>query len=178
MVPLQTADGPALLVDRGWLATANSGAVPDDVPAPPAGEVTITAYVRKDATGDSARVFDPSTRAISSEQIGPAIGREVYGGFVDLETEDPAPRTPLAKPELPDLSSGPHFFYGLQWWFFGLMPVFGFVYLAYVESRGGTGRRHRARNIPPSTGSITPETNDAAGDSRKAAERPNSSGSP
>ena len=34
VVPLQTAEGPALLVDRGWLATDNSGATPDDVPAP------------------------------------------------------------------------------------------------------------------------------------------------
>ena len=56
VVPLQTDGGPALLVDRGWLATENSGAVPDDVPAPPSGEVTVTGYVRVDATGDSARV--------------------------------------------------------------------------------------------------------------------------
>jgi cytochrome oxidase assembly protein ShyY1 len=183
VVPLQTDAGPALLVDRGWLATDNSGATPDAVPAPPAGEVTVTGYVRKDATGDSAKVDDQSTRSISSEQIGPAIGREVYGGFVDLATEDPAPQTPLVKAGLPDLGSGPHFFYGLQWWFFGLLAVFGFFYLAYDEWRGGPprGRGHRGQNVrnrPPSTGSITPVTNDAAGESRKAAARPNSSGSP
>lgn len=182
VVPLQTSDGAALLVDRGWLATANSGAVPDDIPAPPPGEVTVTGYVRVDATGDSARVSDGSTRSISSEQIGPAIGREVYGGFVDLATESPAPETPLEKPELPDLGEGPHFFYGLQWWFFGLLAIFGFGYLAYDEWRGGPadrrGGRQRARSIPPSTGSMTPETNDDAGESKKAAARPNSSGSP
>jgi cytochrome oxidase assembly protein ShyY1 len=183
VVPLQTDDGPALLVDRGWLATDNSGATPDDVPAPPAGEVTVTGYVRQDATGDSAKVTGRSTRSISSEQIGPAIGREVYGGFVDLASEDPPPETPLVKAELPDLSNGPHFFYGLQWWFFGLLAVFGFGYLAYDEWRGGPhrdrrGRRQNVRSIPPSTGSITPVTNDAAGESRKAAARPNSSGSP
>jgi cytochrome oxidase assembly protein ShyY1 len=180
VVPLQTEAGPALLVDRGWLATENSGATPDDVPAPPAGEVAVTGYVRRDATGGSAEVSDGSTRSISSEQIGPAIGREVYGGFVDLASEDPAPGTPLAKAELPDLGNGPHFFYGLQWWFFGLLAVFGFCYLAYDEWRGGPprGRRQNVRSMPPSTGSITPVTNDAAGESKKAAARPNSSGSP
>jgi cytochrome oxidase assembly protein ShyY1 len=178
VVPLQTESGPALLVDRGWLPTDNSGATPDDVPAPPAGEVTITGYVRADATGDSARVSERSTRAISSTEIGPAIGREVYGGFVDLASEDPAPQTPLEPAELPDLGSGPHFFYGLQWWFFGLLAVFGFIYLAYDEWRGGPRTRQSARSMPPSTGTITPETKDAAGESRKAATRPNSSGSP
>jgi cytochrome oxidase assembly protein ShyY1 len=182
VVPLQTNAGPALLVDRGWLATQNSGAVPEDVPPPPTGQVTVTGYVRVDATGSSARVSDGSTRSISSEQIGPAIDREVYGGFVDLATEDPAAATPLELAELPDLGNGPHFFYGLQWWFFGVLAVFGFFYLAYDEWRGGPTRGPRARqsvrSSPPSTGSITPETYDAAGESKKAAARPNSSGSP
>ena len=41
-----------------------------------------------------------------------------------------------------------------------------------------SGRRHRARSMPPSTGSITPVTKDEAGLSRKAAAAANSSGSP
>ena len=83
------------------------------------------------------------------------------------------------KAELPDLGNGPHFFYGLQWWFFGLLAVFGFFYLAYDEWSGGaSNRRQNVRSMPPSTGSITPVTNDAAGESKKAAARPNSSGSP
>ena len=176
VVPLQPDDGPAVLVDRGWLATDNSGASPDDVPAPPTGTVTVTGWVRVDATGDSASVADRSTRAISSEQIGRAIGRDVYGGFLDLRSEDPAPDTPLTQAELPDLGNGPHFFYGLQWWFFGLLAVFGFCYLAYDEWR--TLGRQTPRSMPPSTGSITPVTNDETGDSRNAAARPNSAGSP
>ena len=60
----------------------------------------------------------------------------VYGGFVDAEVERPAPAKPLAKAELPDLGNGPHFFYGLQWWFFGLLAIFGFGYLAWDERRG------------------------------------------
>jgi cytochrome oxidase assembly protein ShyY1 len=177
VVPLQPDDGPALLVDRGWLAAENSGAIPDDVPEPPTGTVTVTGWVRADATGDSTHVDSGSTRAISSEAIGAVSGRDLYGGFVDLDSEDPPPGTPLAKAELPDLGNGPHFFYGLQWWFFGLLAIFGFFYLAYDERRKRESGQ-TVRSMPPSTGSMTPVMNDAAGESKKAAARPNSSGSP
>jgi cytochrome oxidase assembly protein ShyY1 len=141
VVPLVTDQGPALLVDRGWLATDSSVTEPVDVPDPPTGEVTITGWVRVDATGDSTTVSATSagdalsTRAISSDRIGDALDQEVYGGFVELKSEDPAPETPLAKAELPELDNGPHFFYGLQWWFFGVLAISGFCYLAYDEWR-------------------------------------------
>lgn len=135
VVPLVTAEGPVLLIDRGWMATDNRGARPDDVPAPPAGEVTITGWVRRDATGDSTAVTDHSTRAISSARIAEALDLTTYGGFVDLGEESPEPEEPLERVELPDLGTGPHFFYGLQWWFFGVLAIFGFCYLAYDEWR-------------------------------------------
>lgn len=136
VVPLRTSDGSTLLVDRGWMASDNEGAGPDDVPAAPTGEVTVEGWVRADATGDSTAVNGHSTRAISSAQIGPAIGTEVYGGFVVLESEDGEPAAGLEPVELPELNNGPHFFYGLQWWFFGVFAVFGFGYLAWDERRG------------------------------------------
>ncbi len=215
VVPLVTSDGPALLVDRGWMATANQGADASQVPAPPSGTVRVTGWVRVDATGDSTAVSAHSTRAISSARIGTAVGREVYGGFVDLRTESPAAANPLTVTDLPELDNGPHFFYGLQWWFFGVLAVFGFFYLLYDEwrstRRGETSAREEVlaerkqkraaqrsrrrdvraayererermaqseRSFPPSTGTIEPDTNDAAGESRKVATRPNSSGSP
>jgi cytochrome oxidase assembly protein ShyY1 len=189
VVPLVTADGPALLVDRGWLEARPDGTDRSGVPDPPSGEVTVTGWVRADGTGDSTGVDDQSTRAISSREIGAALGREVYGGFVELRAEDGSPAEGLEPVELPELDNGPHFFYGLQWWFFGVLAVFGFCYLAWDERKHGPrGQRqgHKRgpatsqsdRSIPPSTGSIAPVTKEAAGDSRKAAARPNSSGSP
>ncbi len=137
VVPLVTGDGTALLVDRGWLETNPSGADRSDIPDPPAGEVSVTGYVRANGTGDSTRVSDLSARSISSDEIGPAIGRAVYGGFVELRSEDPEPEVALEPVELPELNNGPHFFYGLQWWFFGLLALFGFCYLLYDEWRNG-----------------------------------------
>ena len=145
VTPLRTPSGTSLLVDRGWLATGNVGVDKVDAPAPPAGRVRITGFVRADATGGAATVADRSARAISSVEIGKALAVPVYGGFVDLEKETPAPRTSLEAAEPPDLGNGPHFFYGLQWWFFGLLAVFGFGYLAYDERR----RLHGPQLGPP-----------------------------
>ncbi|MEI5675276.1 MULTISPECIES: SURF1 family cytochrome oxidase biogenesis protein [unclassified Nocardioides] len=214
VVPLVTADGTALLVNRGWMPTINQGGDIGTVPEPPAGEVTVTGYVRADGSGDSTRVNDGSTRAVDSDAIGAALDREVYGGWVELRSEDPPAAEPLVAVELPELDNGPHFFYGLQWWFFGVLAIGGFGWFAYDEWRGGpSARRDRGsgkpgrpdrdarrarrerykqavaaeearrrgqipRSAPPSTGSIAPETYDAAGESRNAAARPNSSGSP
>jgi len=206
VTPLRTVEGPAVLVDRGWLQTDNRGIDALATPDPPPGQVTVTGWVRVDATGRSAEVADSSARAISSVEIAPTLDYPVYGGFVDLVSETPPPAEPLRLAAEPDLGEGPHFFYGLQWWFFAALAVFGFGYLAFDEARarrrgedrGGLRRGwrpgghddpepgesapgapdQRERSIPPSTGSMTPVTKDAAGESRKAAARPNSSGRP
>jgi hypothetical protein len=70
---------------------------------------------------------DRSTRSVNSTEIGEALDREVLGGFVDLSSESPAPAQALEPVELPELDNGPHFFYGLQWWFFGVLAIFGFL---------------------------------------------------
>ncbi|HEY1135346.1 MAG TPA: SURF1 family protein [Nocardioides sp.] len=150
VVPLRLDDGTSVLVDRGWMATDNSGDLAgtdlDALPAPPSGEVDVTGYARRDATGRSTDVTDQqSTRSISSVAIGEALDLDLLGGFVDLATENPEAAEPLSPPPLPELDEGPHFFYGLQWWFFGALAVFGFFYLMYDEVRGGPARRDRLR---------------------------------
>ena len=163
VVPLVLDNGTSVLVDRGWFATDNRGASSADVPPPPDGEVTIRGWVRADATGDSTAVTDQSTRAVSSEAIGPALDREVLGGFVDLESEDPAPADALEPVEMPELDDGPHFFYGLQWWFFGVLALVGFGYLAYDEWRGRPAlRRRRSEGVPDEPGD--PDSADRPGD--------------
>lgn len=135
VVPLELESGATLLVDRGWWQTANRGEIPQDVPAPPEGEVEVLGRVRADATGDATKVSDNGTRAISSVAIGEALDRDTLGGFVELVEESPEAEQPLTLPEEPELDEGPHFFYGLQWWFFGALAIFGFFYLLYDEWR-------------------------------------------
>jgi cytochrome oxidase assembly protein ShyY1 len=118
------------------MKTENSGAERPDLPATTTGEVTVIGWVRDDATGRATEVNSLETRAISSQAAAKVLPYPLYGGFLDIETESPRPATKLAATELPDdTSEGPHFFYGLQWWFFGFLAVFGFGYLAYDEWR-------------------------------------------
>ena len=146
ITPLILDDGRAVLVNRGWIAPGDDPTAFPKITPPPSGEVTVTGWVRADGSGSSTVVEDGSTRAISTAAIGETVDYPLYRGFVDAETEDGAPVTGLVRTELPDLGNGPHFFYGLQWWFFGALAVFGFGYLAYDEYRGRKGRpRKRSR---------------------------------
>lgn len=147
VTPLLTDTGTGVLVDRGWIRTENVGGALSEAPAPPAGKVTVVGWVRPDAEGSSTRVDDRSVRAISSRAIGEHVDYPLLRGFVDAETETPPSEEPLVPAELPDLGSGPHFFYGLQWWFFGLLAIFGFAYLAYDERRKLTRDRQPARDV-------------------------------
>ena len=56
------------------------------------------------------------------------------------------PAESLEPAEEPDTGEGPHFFYGLQWWFFGLLAVGGCGYLAWDERKNGPrGERRQSR---------------------------------
>lgn len=140
VVPLELSDGSVALVDRGWWPTQNRGEIPDDVPPPPTGEVEVEGWLRSDAQGDSTKVVSHGTRAVSGAAVASALDLEVRGGFVQVSTESPEAAQSLTKPSLPELGEGPHFFYGLQWWLFGAMAVFGFCYLLYVEWRESRAR--------------------------------------
>jgi cytochrome oxidase assembly protein ShyY1 len=153
VTPLVTSGGSAVLVDRGWMSTENSGASRPKLPPVTEGEVTVTGWVRRDATGGATRVSELSTRAVSSVRIGAVLPYDLYRGFLDLDLESPAPAKALGAVELPDdTSNGPHFFYGLQWWFFGALAIFGFCYLLWDElrqrrvQRAKTSRSQRAEH--------------------------------
>jgi cytochrome oxidase assembly protein ShyY1 len=161
VTPLVTGDGTAVLVDRGWMSTENSGASRPDLPPAATGPVTVTGYVRRDATGSATRVTDLATRAVSSRTAAAAVSHPLYRGFLDLATQSPAASSDLLGVELPDdTSNGPHFFYGLQWWFFGALAVFGFCYLVYDEFRRrrqtGEGTGTPARSGGTATGPAGP----------------------
>lgn len=134
--PLITDSGAAVLIDRGWMASENTGRNRPEIPAVTEGRVTVTGHVRLDGSGKSTVVDDLQTRAISSRTAAEALPYKLYGGFLDIDKQSPPPVRSLGAIELPDdTSEGPHFFYGLQWWFFGALALFGFGYLVYDEWR-------------------------------------------
>ena len=136
ITPLVTAGGPALLVDRGFVP-ANAATTVPDVPAPPRGPVRVTGWLRADQSGDADQVRPQSgqVRLVSSPAIAATLPYPAYGGYVEMTRARPQPVVPLVGPEPPELGSGPHFFYGLQWLFFAALAVGGWVYLAWSEAR-------------------------------------------
>jgi cytochrome oxidase assembly protein ShyY1 len=149
VVPLVTPSGTALLVDRGWVASPASSTAAVDAPPPPDGTVTVTGWVRQNASGSSTHVSDGAARAISSDEIGGALPYPVYDGFVERTAESPAARPAPIVDDGPDLSSGPHFFYGVQWFFFALLAIGFWAYFASTEYLEQTGRRPRPRRPAP-----------------------------
>jgi cytochrome oxidase assembly protein ShyY1 len=137
VTPLMLEDGTAILVDRGWLPTQNTAAKPTNVPAPPAGEVTVTGWLRPDSGADqeAVRPVDGQVRAISSAGLASAVRGELYGGYLNLRSQQPPAETSLKLEPRPELGQGPHFFYALQWWFFGLLALVGFVWFARDERK-------------------------------------------
>jgi cytochrome oxidase assembly protein ShyY1 len=58
---------------------------------------------------------------------------DVYPGYVDLVSSDPAQAAGLTPIPLPELSEGPHLSYALQWVLFAGVAVVGFVLLIRRE---------------------------------------------
>jgi cytochrome oxidase assembly protein ShyY1 len=117
------------------------------VPAPPTGEVTVTGWLRQNSGADDNAVepLDGQVRAISSVGMASYVSRDLVDGYLNLRSQNPPAATSLALEPKPELGQGPHFFYALQWWFFGGLAVFGLFWFAWVELK-----ERRARQ-PPTT---------------------------
>jgi cytochrome oxidase assembly protein ShyY1 len=137
LTPLRSTQGDSVIVDRGWMAVTNDPTAPVQPPPPPSGEVTVTGWAVPDQDGepDEFTPIDGEVRLISSRGFTRITPDPLLQGYVNAQRERPAPERSLVREGPPELNSGPHFFYGLQWWFFAALAVGGFVYFAYAESR-------------------------------------------
>jgi len=151
VTPLVTSSGTAVLVDRGWIE--DDAVTATNVPAPPAGTVRVTGWLRSDSQADAGATHPAQgqVRAISSAGIGTAVDYPLYPGYIAL-TEQSPPETRLAPALSPDLGQGPHFFYGMQWFFFAALAVFGWLYFAWVEAHP---RRRSGTRTHPSQATTT-----------------------
>lgn len=144
VTPLLLTDGSAILVDRGFVQRdRNSSEVPSDVPAATAGEVTVTGRLRHSENGESeaTNAADGHARLINAPAIATATGLQLTDGYLTLDEQSPPPAAGLTALPLPEIDSGPHFFYALQWFFFALLAVGGLAYFAREELRSGGKQR-------------------------------------
>jgi len=97
-----------------------------------------------EAGPEATAPVDGTVRAVDSDAIGESLGRDLLPGYIALTEQVPAADPALAPQPRPDLGRGPHFFYGLQWWFFALLALVGYVWFAWSEAhpRRRPERRH------------------------------------
>lgn len=129
LTPFETDSGRIFIVNRGWVPTGNEQDAPDHVPAPPAGEVTVTARLKPgepEIPGRSAPAGQIATIHLPTfaQQLGE--DRVYQGAYGLLATEDPAAEHGDLVPR-PQLTEGNHLSYAVQWIIFAVIAAAGLV---------------------------------------------------
>jgi cytochrome oxidase assembly protein ShyY1 len=143
--PLITSSGATLVVNRGWIAAAGGAGAVQDVPAPPSGQVTVVGRVLPSEQAPTQQPTDLPAGQVTDLDVALVAGTsDVYPGYVELVSSDPAQPDGLRPVPLPDLSEGNHLSYAVQWIFFAIVGVGGFVLLVrrereYADSDGPEG---------------------------------------
>jgi cytochrome oxidase assembly protein ShyY1 len=158
LTPLKLDDGTAVIIDRGWLPIGNAEAGrPDEIPAPPAGRVEVTARTKP---GEPPVNRGAPEGQVASIDLPALAGRLDYplqdAAYGLLAVERPAAaQTPVAAPK-PSIDEGPHLSYSMQWFAFGVLAFVGLGYAARQQRRSdeeqdGTAPERPARRRRPSS---------------------------
>jgi surfeit locus 1 family protein len=138
LTPLITADGAAVLVDRGWVpAEPPQQPVPQEA-VPPDGRVRVVGYV---LPGSTAGTIGSAGGLIQLTQINLDLlqGRlpyDLYPVFVRLVNQEPTQAAGLPRPTpAPAFDEGPHLSYAIQWFAFTAIGLIGWPILLRKAAR-------------------------------------------
>lgn len=137
LVPLQLDQGIAVVVNRGWVPTGEARDFPDQIPPPPAGEVTVVGRLKPpEPTLRGRGAPQGQLSSIDIETYQRVVDQPLETSFyVQLVSEDP-PAEVSAFPALkPVPNEGPHLSYTLQWFVFVLLAVAAYGWLLRAEYR-------------------------------------------
>ena len=136
LTPLLLTDGTVFIVDRGWLPSGTKD-LPDTVPAPPDGPVTVVARLKAGEPALAGRSApEGQVATIELPLIADQLDSETYtGAYGLLESESPAVADMPAPAIKPEADEGPHLSYAVQWIVFALFGFFGLGYALRQEYR-------------------------------------------
>lgn len=151
VVPLATDTGRIVLVNRGFVPLGTA------VPAAPNGTVEVVGYLRQtqrrsgvapaDSDDPSNIEFQRYDVELISASIDPAAsaGASVLPMYLQLAAERPDDGNGLPDPAtMPVLDEGPHLSYAVQWYFFSLCALTGWVVVVGREIRDARRRTRSA----------------------------------
>jgi cytochrome oxidase assembly protein ShyY1 len=134
VTPLVTASGAVLAVNRGWIKAEGGAGDVQAVPPAPSGTVSILGRVKPSEQAPAEQPADLPAGQVTDLAVGLVAGSSpVYPGYVELVSSDPEQAPGLTPIPLPELSDGPHLSYAVQWIFFAIVAVVGFVVLIRRE---------------------------------------------
>ncbi len=157
VTPLVLADGRAVLVNRGWIASQDDVTKFPPVPPTPRGRVTVSGRLRQDETTADTDIENKTglpprqVMLINSHLLAHAVSAPLLGGYVEVTRTSPAlakGQPELVPPPTPGQTDGgynpPHLAYAWQWWLFVIMVPVGWVILVRREHRDQVARRDKA----------------------------------
>ncbi|MEU0488777.1 SURF1 family protein [Nocardiopsis sp. NPDC006139] len=139
LTPLVTEEGPALLVNRGWIPRGETALDTPEIPPAPSGTVEVTGRLHfsetEENTGLRNRDDLPEGQLLVADvpAIAEGLPYPVYGGYADLTAQDPVPDPAPERVEVRELDSGMSLSYAVQWWVFTLVAIGGWVFLMRRE---------------------------------------------
>jgi surfeit locus 1 family protein len=130
------ANGENFWVDRGWVAAGPNAATPPVVEPISNENLEITARIRSENLSRQLQGSIFVTRASSEkpESIAKLQGVDANPYYLDLLGSPNGQVKPLTEIELPELSNGPHYAYGIQWLAFALLALIG-RFLLFREAK-------------------------------------------
>ncbi len=144
ITPLVLADSTIVLINRGWVAAANSAIDSPTVSVPPSGQVRLLGRVRLVKPRIKVKPND-----LPANQIDQIIPKELFSeknllanAYIEMTSSTPNALTVgLTEIPAPEVTEGPHRSYALQWIFFAIMTVIGWGVLLrsdYLAAKGHT----------------------------------------
>ncbi len=149
LVPFRTQDGDVVVLDRGWIPTGSAAnGMPDEVPSPPAGAVTVTARLQPGEPAVDRGAPEGQIASIDLQELRERWGLPIgTAAFAEVFAEDPAPAVAPVPPPEPEIDSGPHLSYSLQWYAFAALFFVAYGYAARQQARNDEWDRQYAAEM-------------------------------
>ena len=136
VTPLKLNDGTVVMVNRGWTAAANSAVDSPTVANAPAGEIELLGRLR-----EVQERTKPGPTDLPDGQVDRIVPLEIVdspetlsNAYVEMTASRPDSKgSDIRTLPAPEVTEGAHRSYAIQWMFFEIMTVIGWIILVRNE---------------------------------------------